>query len=187
MRENFGKTRILIRLLVTFYSIGFLSVVHAQTLNLQVNISLGTTQTELLATSVGSCTNSNHNGCVNVPRNKMARIHFSLTGDRKCNRPGAERWALSAIYLGGKDSPTKPSAWGSLDAEVLADFKVANAASGLLIPETGSSEQQITIHDANKSGYSIWYTVQATCVKADGTPVGDTIEIDPRIKNGGTG
>lgn len=117
----------------------------------------------------------------------MARIHFSLTGDRKCNRPGAERWALSAIYLGGKDSPTKPSAWGSLDAEVLADFKVANAASGLLIPETGSSEQQITIHDANKSGYSIWYTVQATCVKADGTPVGDTIEIDPRIKNGGTG
>ena len=62
---------------------------------------------------------------------------------------------------------------------------MADAASGQLNGESGSNDQSIVIFDANTHEYDIWYKVTAVCVDGSGSVV-DTVETDPRIKNGGT-
>lgn len=91
---------------------------------------------------------------------------------------------MSQVYLGGKNSETKPGAWGNLDAEVVADFDVADASSGLLNHGNATNPQHIRISDENKHPYEIWYTVVAYCVGPDGSVLGK-LEVDPRLKNVG--
>jgi hypothetical protein len=120
-----------------------------------------------------------------VGRNRKARIDFSFIGDRRCNLQQGARWNLDEVYLGGKNSANKPLSWGNLDADVQADFNVADATSGLLNKESGSNDQSIIIFDDNNYAYDIWYLVTAVCVAENGRRLA-VIESDPRIKNGGT-
>jgi len=179
------KKRVLLQLAMLIVATGFYSVTQAQVDNITVQLALDANQTKLLATTVGSCQKANHKGCVNVKKDRKARIHYVLKGNTNCNKPGGKKWKLGDVYLGGKNSANKPGVWGNLDQEVRADFNVADAASGRLNGEAGSNDQQIIISDQNKYKYDIWYKVTANCVDSDGK-VKATIETDPRIENDGT-
>lgn len=184
MNKFLGKT-MLPRVLAGLALMGMFSVAQAQTDNVNVQLTLNNSQTMLDITTRGNCSDNNQNGCVEVGKNKKARINFSFTGRRKCDQQEGARWKLDEVYLGGKNSPGKPGSWGNLDAEVQADFNVADATSGLLNKEGGSNDQSIIIFDQNNYAYDIWYLVTAVCMGTDGSRLA-VIESDPRIKNGGT-
>lgn len=161
----------------------FASTASARTYN--VDMELDDSQTEMFAVGRGNCKKDNHPGCVETKKGHAADIHFFLKNAfTDCNRAEGAEWQLSAVYLGGKDSPAKPAAWGNLDAEVIDDFDVADAASGLLNHANGSNQRKISISNKNQHAYSIWYTVVASCVDSAGTVLG-TVEVDPRVKNVG--
>lgn len=164
---------------------GFCTMAQAQVDNVAVQLALDSGQNMLNVTTRGNCSDNNHNGCVTVRQGTQARINFSLVGNKQCNRAGDAFWELGEVYLGGKNSQGKPGYWGSLDDEVQADFNVADAANGRLYGESGSNDQSIVIFDQNNYEYDIWYKVTAVCVDGGGSII-DTIETDPRIKNGGS-
>jgi len=172
------------RVLTGLALMGIVSVAQAQTDNVNVQLTLDSSQTALDITTRGNCSDNNENGCVEVGRNKKARINFSFTGQRNCDLQEGARWNLDEVYLGGKDSVDKPRSWGYLDAQVQADFNVADAGSGLLNKDSGSNDQSIIIFDQNNYAYDIWYLVTAVCVASDGSRLA-VVESDPRIKNGG--
>lgn len=183
MSDMTRVTKLFLQLSLFLTMTAFYPAVQAQVNNMTVALQVNASQTGMDVTTRGKCGNNNHNGCLNVPVNTKARINFVLNGNRQCN---GGSWNLSGVYLGGKNSPYKTGSWGNLDAQVQADFKVANAASGRLNPESGSSSQSITIFNANNYAYEIWYKVTADCVNPQTGQVMTTIETDPRIKNGGT-
>lgn len=183
MKKLDGKA-IFLKALTGLALAGMVSVVQAQTDNVNVQLTLDSTQSALDITTRGNCSDNNQNGCVEVGRNKKARINFSLTGERRCDLENGARWNLDEVYLGGKNSPDKPGTFGYLDAEVQADFDVADATSGLLNKESGSNDQSIIIFDQNNYAYDIWYLVTAVCMSSDGSRLA-VVESDPRIKNGG--
>lgn len=184
MNKKAMKIRFSLQLFSVLALAGFYPLAQAQVDNLTVQLSLDADQIKLNPTTHGSCGNNNHPGCINIPADNKARIHFVLTGNRQCNRPRGQTWNLSEVYLGGKNSAGKPGSWGDLDAEIEADFNVANSRSGLLNPEPSSNEQQIVIFDGNNYAYDVWYKVVATCVDQGGVAIA-TIETDPRLENGG--
>lgn len=185
MNEHARNTGFLLQLPVVLALVGFNPVAEAQVDNFTVALQVNAAQTELDVTSRGRCSNNNHNGCLDIPKHKTAKIKFPLNGNRQCNRSGGGMWNLDEVYLGGKGSLSKPTTWGTLDTEVQLDFDVADAATGLLNKASGSSDQKIVITDDNKYAYDIWDKVTAICVDEGGSTIA-TIETDPRIKNGGT-
>lgn len=161
----------------------FAGTASARTYN--VDMELDASQTEMIAVGRGNCKKDNHPGCVETKKGHAADIHFFLKNTfTDCNKAEGAKWQLSAVYLGGKDSPAKPAAWGDLDAEVIDDFEVADAASGLLKHANGSNQRKISISNKNQHAYSIWYTVVASCVDSAGAVLG-TVEVDPRVTNVG--
>ena len=177
----------LVSLLAVFMLTGVLSDAQAQVEMFKVQLDLDVNQTKLIANSVGRCSSDNHPGCIEVGHKKTAKIDFVFIEDKKCNRTDGARWELSEVYLGGKDSSEKPKSnkWGNLDAEIEADFNVADLVSGLLNEESGSNAQKIIISDENNYAYDIWYKVTADCVNDSGSVLA-TIETDPRLRNGGS-
>jgi len=150
----------------------------------QVQLELNQDQTKLEAITRGQCAQKDHPGCVEVGKGKHGDLQFILTGNKQCDKADGAKWGLTQVFLGGKNSPEKPLAWGDLDAEVIADFDVADAGSGLLNNDSGSNDSLIKISDKNQSAYDIWYTVVANCVGPDGSFLG-TLKLDPRVKNVG--
>jgi len=165
--------------------LGALYTTHASAQTLNVDLMINDDQTEITPQSRGNCTNGNHPGCVQTTKASHADINFHLKNEyTDCNRAPGAKWELSAVILGGKNSPTKPASWGTLDAEVTADFDFADAASGLLKVENGSNGRKLSISDKNQYAYDIWYTVEAECVGTDGAIL-DTLKVDPRVSNVG--
>lgn len=183
MNETKRNIKSLMQLTLIVVLAGWYPAAHAQVKNMTVALQVNAAQNGMDVTTRGSCARKNHNGCVDVPVKKKARIQFILNGNRKCN---GGTWNLSGVYLGGKNSPEKTGSWGNLDSEVQSDFSVANASTGLLNPDSGSNKQKIVIFDANKHAYDIWYKVTADCVNDSNGSIMNTINTDPRIKNGGT-
>ncbi len=183
MKDQLTKSSLL-QLLVVLVAIGFYSVAQAQVVNVNVQLQLNSAQTGLDVTTRGQCSDNNHNGCFEVGKGKKARINFTLVGNRQCNKASGASWEVGEVYLGGKGSSSKPGSWGGLDAQVQADFNVADAASGRLNKESGSSKNSIVIKDDNHNAYNIWYKVTAKCVDGGGNSLGE-VETDPRIRNGG--
>ena len=184
MKKYLAKNR-LFQLLVVLVAIGFYSMAQAQMVNVNVQVQLDGNQNKLEVTTRGQCGDNNHNGCIHVKEGTKARINFSFVKNTQCNRPGGVSWEIGEVYLGGKDSTSKPASWGGLDAQVQADFSVADAASGRLNKGAGSNKHSIVISNNNKNAYDIWYKVTAVCVNDSGSTVGVPAETDPRIKNGG--
>lgn len=184
MKNYLAKHR-LSQLLVVLVAIGFYSMAQAQLVNVNVQVQLDDDQNKLEVTTRGQCSNNNHKGCIHVKQGKQARINFSFGGSPQCNRPGGVSWEIGEVYLGGKDSMSKPDSWGGLDAQVQADFSVADAESGRLNKGAGSNKRSIVISNNNNKAYDIWYKVTAVCVNGSGSTVGVPAETDPRIKNGG--
>lgn len=177
----------LVQLLAVFILTGVLSDAQAQVEMFKLQLDLDVNQTKLIVNSVGRCSSDNHPGCIEVGHKKKAIIDFVFIEDKKCNRNDDAIWELSAVYLGGKNSLKKPkkNKWGGLDAEIEADFNVADPVSGLLNGESGSNANKIIISDDNEYAYDIWYKVTAVCVNNSGLVLA-TIETDPRLRNGGS-
>jgi len=187
MTNQQTKNRIT-QLLVVLTAMACFSMAQAARVNHNVEVRLNDGHTALDVETKGKCANDNHNGCIDVAQGTQARFDFSFAGWKSCKLPDGKRWELGGVYLGGKNSATKPTSWGGFqhDVDVRADFNFADEASGLLNKEDGSNRNSIVIFDNNNSpnGYSIWYKVTAVCVDKDGKVL-DTVETDPRIKNGG--
>lgn len=189
MKNKQTKKR-LIQLLAVLVAVGFYSMAQAQRVNHPVQLRLNEAQTVVDFTSVGTCANNNHNGCINVAQGTQGRIKMTLVGDStsQCNRPGGKKWKVSEAFLGGKGSLSKPGHWGGFqnDSEVQADFSFVDAATGQLRKESGSNANSIVVFDNNMSpnGYNIWYKLTIVCVDANGNAI-DELVADPRIKNGG--
>lgn len=152
-------------LLVAVLSVvGFHSLAQAAVVDLAVSAD----QKAMEATSHGSCSQDNTNGCVRVSGSQQ--INFNL-GNYPCASGG--NWSLSQVILGNsKDSQ------GSISTVAASDFN-ADESSGVVSP-VSANPNHIGIRDKNHSKYDIWYTVTASCG-------GSTIELDPRIENDGTG
>jgi hypothetical protein len=142
---------------------------------LKVNDSETALEYNANGSSHGRCVDSSEPGCVRVADN--GQITFRLVNDRSC--ASGAKWELTGVQLGGENSYSKPGGFGGLSSQAAADFN-ADAASGWAYtsPPRGSA---ITMSDANRSAYSLWYRVRASC---SGSP---DIWFDPRIENEGTG
>ena len=184
MKNYLVKNR-LFQLLVVLVAFGFYSMAQAQLVNVNVQVQLDGDQNKLEVTTKGQCSDNNHKGCIHVKKGTQARVNFSFVKNTQCKRAGGVSWEIGEVYLGGKGSMSKPGSWGDLDAQVQADFSVADAASGRLNKGAGSNKQSIVIMNNNKNAYDIWYKVTAVCVDGSGSTVGVPAETDPRIKNGG--
>ena len=186
--ENQPLKSRLLQLVTVLVAFGFCSIAQAQVNNYPVQIQVNNVETELLVVEKGRCSSNNHKGCIEVPQGKKARIKFSLD-DKQCKKPDGVKWEMGEVYLGGKNSSSKPapSDWGNLDPEVEADFNVADVITGRLNKESGSNKNSIVIFDENLAlvEYDIWYKVTAVCVDRNGKEL-EELETDPRIKNGGT-
>lgn len=178
----------LLPLVVLITASGFCSIAQAQRVNHNVELRINDSQTMLDATTRGGCSNNNHPGCIEVSKGTQGRFNFSLVGNKSCDLASGATWVLGEVYLGGKGSTSKPNRWGGFqnDSDVKADFNLANEGTGQLVKESGSNQNSIVIFDDNstENGYEIWYKVSAVCVDSDGNAQG-TVEMDPRIKNGG--
>jgi hypothetical protein len=187
--KNKSVKKGILRSLVLLMAIGVYSMAHAQRVNHPVELRLDPSAGILEATTRGKCQTNNHPGCIEVDTGTQARINFSFVGNRNCDLEDNSSWQAGEVYLGGKGSGDKPESWGGFedDAEVQADFNLADASTGRLVKEAGSNQNSIVILNDNTSvnGYDIWYTVTAVCVDESGNVL-DEIRMDPRIKNGGT-
>ena len=186
---NKDKSSRIIRFLAIIAVLGISSSAYAQRVNHTVDLRLDEAQTMLEAETRGSCSRNNHPGCIAVARGTQGRLNFNLTGNKVCQMQSGASWEVGEVYLGGKNSESKPGSWGGFgnDAEVQADFNFSDPATGELVAEAGSNENSFVILDENLSegGYDIWYTVTAHCVDGGGNILA-TVELDPRIENGGT-
>ena len=142
---------------------------------LKVNDSETALEYNANGSSHGRCVSGSEPGCVRVSGN--GSITFRLVNDRSC--ASGARWELTGVQLGGENSGGKPGAFGGLSSQAASDFN-ADAGSGWAntSPSSGSA---ITMSDANRAAYSLWYRVRASC---SGSP---DIWFDPRIENEGTG
>ena len=182
MKNSSKSTGINLKLVIGTALMGVMFASHAHARQYNIDMELNAAQTEMRAVTRGNC---DHDGCVQTEKGHDADIHFHLKNEfTDCNRAAGATWELTSVYLGGKNSPTKPSAWGGLDAEVTSDFDVFNAASGVLNHTNGSNKRKISISNKNEYVYDIWYTVVASCVATDGTVLG-ILELDPRVSNVG--
>lgn len=188
MKNQRIKNRTL-QLLVVLMTIGFYSAAQAERVDHRVDLILVDNQSKLEAETKGKCAKSNHKGCFEVEHGTQAKIRLELKGTNWCRRQGGKKWVLGEVYLGGKNSLVKPDSWGGFEDEpdVRADFNFADEKTGRLNKEDNSDKNTIYIYDNNNSTvpYDIWYKVTAVCTDRYGNAVGDVVEMDPRIKNGG--
>jgi hypothetical protein len=155
-------------------ALGWHSLALAQYQPVTVQVSVSEDESYLEIDTPSQCSNANGRGCIEAKPGTQQRIMIVLGGDERCGSGGA--WSLSAVILGGENSPTKPARWGGLNLAA-RDFDV-DPGSGLVRPEQGSNARQFNFINRNSAAYDVWYTVQAECN-------GQTIEADPRIRNGG--
>lgn len=155
-----------LQLLAVLSIVGFHSIAQAA---IVVDLAVSANQKTLEATTHGSCSQNNTNGCVRVSGNE--NINFNL-GNFSCASGGS--WSLSQVFLGNSKNSR-----GNISAVAATDFN-ADQSSGLVSPAGNPNPNHIQIRDDNTEAYDIWYTVTATCG-------GSTIELDPRIENDGTG
>jgi hypothetical protein len=142
-------------------------------LNLKVDDS--ETALELVnETGTGNCAGKVA-GDVCAAKNQKPTITFNLTGNRDCSAGGD--WALSQVVLAPDGDKPGRNGWGRISAEAVADFN-ADARSGVVTPTGTPSASRIDIYDRNNNELTVWYKVEATCGS-------DTIQYDPRIRNGG--
>ena len=188
MKNQQTKNR-MVRLLVVLTAIGFYSAAQAARVDYKVDVRLNDQHSGLDVETKGKCAKKNHKGCIDVAKGTQAKFRFKLKGNTSCKLQGGKKWVFGEVFLGGKDSEDKPTSWGGFenDAEVRADFNFANEKTGQLNKEDNSDNDDIYIYNNNNSRvpYDIWYKVTAVCVDKHGNAVGDPIETDPRIKNGG--
>lgn len=184
MKKTQATNKVTLASLITVAAVSLLFATEVSAKKFSIDLEVNPTQTVLEASSKGNCSDKNHKGCLQTTKHQSADIDFKLKGEKSCNKAVDAEWNLSQVYLGGKDSETKPGSWGNLDAEVVEDFDVADASSGLLNHDNGSNRQHIKISDENQYSYEIWYTVVANCVGPDGSVLGK-LEVDPRLKNVG--
>lgn len=188
MNKQQTKNRMM-QLLVVLTAIGFYSAAQAERVDYKVEIRLNDQQTALKVETKGKCAKKNHKGCIEVAKGTQAKFRFKLKGTTSCKREGGKKWVFGEVFLGGKNSEDKPTSWGGFenDAAVRADFNFANETTGQLNKEGGSDDNDIYINNNNNSRvpYDIWYKVTAVCEDRNGNAIGDPIETDPRVKNGG--
>lgn len=155
---------------------GFYSAAQAQTV---VNLEVSPNEDELIITTRGACAQPpNNRGCVRA--SNRIQINFILAGNAQCSEADGAKWELDYVQLGGKNSSSKPAAWGGNDASVESDF---DAASGTwIVNPVSKSARHILIRDHNATKYDIWYKVIANCVGGS-----SSIETDPRVENDGSG
>lgn len=114
MKNMISKTGSVTRMMLVMVLVGFFTMSDAWAKVFTVSLSLENNQTELKIPSRGSCNDKNHNGCIRVDKGKNADINFNLSGDKKCNKEADSTWELTAVFLGGEGSLTKPSSWCDL-------------------------------------------------------------------------
>lgn len=176
MNEN-NKPPVSITLfIVAALVMGWQSVAWAQYEPVVVQVSVSDDESHLQFNTPSQCGSSSGRGCIRARPGIKQRIMIVLGGDERCSSGGA--WSLTAVYLGGENSPSKPAAWGGLNLAA-RDFDV-DPGSGRIRPEAGSTGQQMKFINRNSAVYDVWYTVMAECN-------GKTIEADPRIRNMGIG
>ncbi len=164
-----------ILLLGLFFAL-YASSAVAQYAPVTVLVSVDAGETGLDIESPSQCASGGKMGCVEAAKGKKIRIQVVMRGNAQCSSGG--KWALSQVYLGGENSPVKPTSWGGLQLAA-QDFDV-DPATGLVTPENGSNGNQLKFINQNSQPYDVWYKVTATCS-------GRTIEMDPRIINRGRG
>lgn len=133
-------------------------------------------------------------GCIKVKKNKKSKLNFHLAGNTKCTLASGTDWELSAVYMGGYNSDSKPEAGefgfddipGTDYDKVNADFKIANKKSGLVTLLDESTAKKLTINDENQHEYVVWYKIEAKCERTDGRPAHVRTTEDPRVRNSGT-
>ena len=133
-------------------------------------------------------------GCIKVKRNKTSKINFHLIGNTNCTLASGTDWELSAVYMGGynSDSKPEPGEFGFDDIpdtdydKVNADFNIASKKSGLVTLHPTSTAKKMVINDENQHEYVVWYKVEAKCERTDGGPAYFRTTEDPRVRNSGT-
>lgn len=148
----------------------------AQMRPVTVHVSVNEAETALNIDTDSQCSDGREKGCVEALPGEQIRIQVVLGSNERCSTGGT--WGLSEFYLGGEDSPAKPATWGDLD-KAAADFDV-DPVTGRVTPDAGSNRNQIKVSNRNSQAYDVWYKVTATCGPR-------TIEMDPRVRNGGIG
>lgn len=168
MKKQTNQLKALFTLVLVISSLGFYSA--AQAAAITVGLKVNASQDGLEATTRGTCTKGNNpNGCVGVAPGKKININFNLPS-AKCD--GDEKWQLGQVTLATTEKGTP----GGIGSDAASDFN-ADEVTGIVTPKTKSGNH-ILIRDNNSAEYDIWYTVSASCG-------GKTIDLDPRIENGG--
>lgn len=176
MTVTMGRRKRLLTAAVVLGTLAISCAVTAQMRPVTVQFSVDTSETALEIDTPSQCRSGGDNGCVEALPGERIRIQLVLGSNETCSSGGT--WGLSEVYLGGEDSPGKPSSWGNLN-KATADFDV-DPVTGLVTPENGSNRNQIKFSNQNSQAYDVWYKVTATCGSR-------TIESDPRVRNGGVG
>jgi hypothetical protein len=168
MKEQLPKLNNILQLVVLLSVFGAFSIAQAQ---IVVDMRVNDNEDELEITTHGTCDGpGNKKGCIGVAGRPM--INFILK-DKKCSSGG--KWELDQVILSeGKDSDPGIS-------EVAASDFNADEGTGVVTPKL-KKPKHIQIRDHNSEEYDIWYTVSAYCAASD-----STIDMDPRIRNDGTG
>jgi hypothetical protein len=133
---------------------------------------------------------SRKDGCIQVIKNKKSEISFHLIGNPECTLESGKKWKLSAVYLGGFNSRSKPTGSFGFTSKanfdkVNGDFNGVKKTSGL-VTSADIKDNKITINDENEYLYNVWYKIEAICEREDGGDAHPPISYDPRIKNEGT-
>ncbi len=162
--------------LILVFSLAWPMVALAQYDPVTVQVSVSDDETYLEVDTPTQCSSAPGRGCIEAAPGVKQRINIVFGGDEPCSSGG--RWGLTAVYLGGENSPGKPGSWGGLNLAA-RDFN-ADPGSGRVNLESGSNPQALRFINQNTAAYDVWYTVQAECN-------GRVIEVDPRIRNGGVG
>ena len=200
MKKQFGTNRFALGVLAIICALAFASTASAKnpkevTMKIHKNEN-GKTE---LVIETGKHENDcppgqvSEAGCIKVKRNEKSEIYFHLIGNTKCHLDSGTDWELSAIYLGGynSDSKPKPGKFGFGDIadtdydKVNADFNIAIRQSGLVTQHSTSTAKRLVINDENQHEYVVWYKIEAKCERTDGRPA-HVRTTDPRVRNSGT-
>ena len=132
-------------------------------------------------------------GCIKVDKDESSELEFHLTSNPNCKLDSGTKWELTAAYLGGYNSTSKPGeddfGFDTItDADynkVKSDFNIVDRTSGRVTLLNTSSAKKLIINNENKHKYVVWYKIEATCERTDGGSA-HIRTTDPRVRNGGT-
>jgi len=172
MKEQLPKVKKLLQLLTLLSVFGVFSIAQAQ---IVVNLRVNGAEDKLTTNTHGTCQHpKNQNGCISASGRVL--INFQLIGERNCSTGG--KWKLHEVVLRGEED--KDVAPGI--SEVAASDFNADEYTGVVQPNEEKKADHIQIRNHNSKKYDVWYTVSAHCASS-----GLTIDMDPRIRNDGTG